>query len=123
MLVPKKSAGFTPDVNLRNVLCQMMKHAIEGIIPGFETQGRRHQKFKTGVSVALQKGLMSSNFILKKQKKTLFTNADLCNFRILIATLVFEYLSLWLTNLFYRTEESQHPISRHRFTKYRPVNL
>ena len=28
--------------------------------PGFETQGRHHQKSKTGVSVAPQKGLMSS---------------------------------------------------------------
>ena len=38
---------------------QARKHASEGIHPGFETQGRRHQKPKTGVSVAPQKGLVS----------------------------------------------------------------
>ena len=31
-----------------------------GIHPGFETQGRRHQKSKTGVSVVPQKGLVFS---------------------------------------------------------------
>ena len=37
---------------------------------GFETQGRRHQKSKTGVSVAPQKGLISSkNF--KKRRNSL----------------------------------------------------
>ena len=39
---------------------QVTKHASEGIHPGFETQGRRHQKSKTRVSVAPQKGLMLS---------------------------------------------------------------
>ena len=33
---------------------------------GFESQRRCHQKSKTGVSVASQKGLMSSNFFFKK---------------------------------------------------------
>ena len=37
---------------------QAGKHA-KGIYPGCETQGRRHQKSKTGVSVASRKGLMS----------------------------------------------------------------
>ena len=32
----------------------------QGIHPGFETQGRRHRKSKTGVSVVSQKGLLSS---------------------------------------------------------------
>ena len=32
----------------------------KGIHPGFENQARHHQKSKTGVSVALQKGLMSA---------------------------------------------------------------
>ena len=36
-----------------------------GIHPSFETYGRRHHKSKTRVSVAKQKGLMSSNFFLK----------------------------------------------------------
>ena len=38
---------------------QARKHTSKGIHPGFETQGRRHQKSKIGVSVALQKGLVS----------------------------------------------------------------
>ena len=38
--------------------------------PGFETQGRRYQKSKTGVSVAPQKGHVSSkNFRIKKKKR------------------------------------------------------
>ena len=43
-----------------------MKHASEGIHPGFETQDRQHEKSKTAVSVVPNKGLMSSNFFLKK---------------------------------------------------------
>ena len=35
---------------------------------GFETQRRRHQKSKTGVSVAPQKGLMASKKNLKKER-------------------------------------------------------
>ena len=38
---------------------------------GFETQRKHHQKSKTGISVAQQKGLMSSNFFYKKKKKRL----------------------------------------------------
>ena len=37
---------------------------------GFETKRRHHQKSKTGVSVTPQKGLMSSEFLKKKKKKT-----------------------------------------------------
>ena len=40
---------------------------MQGIYPGFETQGRRHQKSKTGVSVAPRKGLMSSKNLKKKK--------------------------------------------------------
>ena len=39
---------------------------------GFETQRRHHQKLKTGVSIAPQKGLMSSKN-LKKKKNSVFT--------------------------------------------------
>ena len=39
---------------------QARKHTSEGIHPGFETQGRCHQKSKIGVSVAPWKGPMSS---------------------------------------------------------------
>ena len=38
---------------------------MQGIHPDFETQGRHYQKSKTGVSVAPQKGHMSSNFFKK----------------------------------------------------------
>ena len=37
-----------------------MKQASKGIHIGFETQGRRHQKSKTGVLVTPQKGLIFS---------------------------------------------------------------
>ena len=57
MLTSKQSAGVAP----------------EGIHPTFETQGRRHQKSKTGVSVAPQKGLVSYKKFLKKTKKTCFS--------------------------------------------------
>ena len=57
MLTSVQSAGVKPEVNLR--MTQVTKH-VKGIHPGFETQGRRQQKSKTGVSVAPQKELMSS---------------------------------------------------------------
>ena len=45
---------------------QVTKHVSEVVYPGFETLGRPHQKSKTGVSVAPQKGLMSSKKYLWK---------------------------------------------------------
>ena len=50
-------------------LCAGEEARKRGIHPGFETQGRRHQKSKTGVSVAPQKGFMSSKFFLKNYWK------------------------------------------------------
>ena len=47
---------------------QARKHASEGIHPGFETQGRCHQKSKTGVSVALQKRTCVLQIFKKKKK-------------------------------------------------------
>ena len=44
--------------NLRNQLCAGEKACTWGIHHGFETQGRHHQKSKTGASVAPRKGLM-----------------------------------------------------------------
>ena len=44
------------------------KHISKRIHPGFETQGRCHQKSKTGLSMAQQKGLMSSKQFLKNDK-------------------------------------------------------
>ena len=60
MLDIQRSAGVTPEVNMRSPLHageQVLKSMIH---PGFETQGRHHQKSKTGVSLAPQSGLMSS---------------------------------------------------------------
>ena len=48
---------------------QATKHASKGIHSGFETQGRHHQKSKTGVSVVPEKGLMSSKYFFKKKSK------------------------------------------------------
>ena len=55
---------------------QATKHSSKGVHSGFEIQGRRHQKSKTGVSVASQKRLMSS-YNLKK-KEVIFFRCNLC---------------------------------------------
>ena len=44
---------------------QAMKNASKGNNAGFETQGRRHQKYKTGVLGAPQKGQMFSKSLKK----------------------------------------------------------
>ena len=67
MHAAKRSAGVAPEMNLRSLFCAGNEAHKEGIHPGFETQGIRHLKSKTGVSVASQKGLMSS----KNFKKSL----------------------------------------------------
>ena len=61
MLAAKRSAGVTPEVNLReHVTCMPLPSANKAANSGFETQRRHHQKSKTAVSVATQK------FFLKK---------------------------------------------------------
>ena len=67
MLAAKRSAGVAPEGNLKNPLYTSKKACKWGIHPGFETQDRGHQKSKTGVSVAPQKGptIMSSKFFFK----------------------------------------------------------
>ena len=62
MLTAKRSAGVAPEVNLRNQLETGNKACSHGIHPGFETQGRYHEKSKTRLSVAPQTGLTSSKF-------------------------------------------------------------
>ena len=62
MLAINKSAGVAPEVKLRNPLHADDKSCKQGILCGFEPQGRHHQKSKTGISAAPQKGLMSSDF-------------------------------------------------------------
>ena len=51
----KKSAGVAPEVNLRNPLHAGDEACKQEMHPGFETQGRLHQKSKSGVPVALTK--------------------------------------------------------------------
>ena len=67
IVVIKRLAGIAPEVNLRIPLHSGDEVRKLGIHPGFETQSRRRQKSKTGVSVAPQKGLMSFTFVLKKK--------------------------------------------------------
>ena len=66
MLAIKRLAGVTPDVNLKEYLsCTPLPSVNKAIHSSFETQGRHHQESKTGVSVAPQKGIMSSKIFLK----------------------------------------------------------
>ena len=60
VLFAKRSAGVTPEVNLKNPLHPGKEACEQGIYPGFETQGTWHQKSKTGVLVDPQTGLLSS---------------------------------------------------------------
>ena len=77
MLATKRSVGVTPEVNIRKrVTCTPLPCANKAALSGFEIQGRCHQKSETGVSVAPQKGLMSSkNFVKRKilNSDTLFS--------------------------------------------------
>ena len=60
-MAAKRSAGVTPEVNLRNFVTYMPLPIVNNAEhSGFETQGRHHQKSKTRASVPPQKGLMSS---------------------------------------------------------------
>ena len=55
------SAGVVLGVNLRNPLHVGNEVCKQGIHPGYETQGRRHRKSKTGVS--------KTNFLGEKKKE------------------------------------------------------
>ena len=68
MLTSIQSAGVTPEVNLR--ITQVRKHA-EGIHPGFETEGRCHQKSKNmGISGPIKRTHVLQNFKIKKDAKS-----------------------------------------------------
>ena len=61
MLAAKRSVGVAPEVNLREFVTHMPLPSVnKAAHSGFETQRRHHQKSKKGVSMAPQKGLMSS---------------------------------------------------------------
>ena len=84
MLSIKSSAGVILDVNLRNPLHTCKEAHMHGFHSGFETQDRHHQKSRTGVGMVSQKGLMSSNFFIKREKaekacyRILLLRHDLC---------------------------------------------
>ena len=59
--------GVASEVNLKNPWHTGRETCWQGVHPGFETQGRCHQKSNTGVSVAPQKGLMSLKFFKEKR--------------------------------------------------------
>ena len=61
----RRSAGVTPEINLRNPLCACEEACKQGIHPDSETLGRRHQKSKTWELMAIQKGLVSSKHFKK----------------------------------------------------------
>ena len=69
MLATKKPVGVAQDMNLLKQI--YISHTPQPCVNKtthsyFETQRRRHHKPKTVVSVAQQKGLMSSKLFLKK---------------------------------------------------------
>ena len=66
MLTSIQSAGVAPEVNLRNSWHAGDKACKRGNHPGFETQGRRHQKSKTGVLVASKKDSCPPKILKKK---------------------------------------------------------
>ena len=55
MLTNIQSAGVASEVTLRSLLHADEKARKQGIHPSYETQGRHHQKSKTGISVSPQK--------------------------------------------------------------------
>ena len=60
-MATKRSAGVAPEVNVgESVTCMPMPSANKAAHSGFKTHRRHYQQSKTGVSVALQKGLLSS---------------------------------------------------------------
>ena len=74
MLAAKRLAGVAPEVNLGEHVTYMPLSSVNKVAhSGFETQNS-----KTGVSVAPQKGLMSSkNFKKKKMSRTPLNLKDL----------------------------------------------
>ena len=59
MLAAKRSAGVAPKVNLRKcVIGTPLPSVNKAAHSGIETQRRRHQKSKTGVSVAPENNIM-----------------------------------------------------------------
>ena len=74
MVASVQSAGVTPEVNLRITTGE--KACKQGFHPSFETQGRHHQKSKTGVC-PLKKHLRPPKRI-KKEQKNLVWGSNWC---------------------------------------------
>ena len=71
MLTVKRPTGVEPEMNTEAHGGDEAHK--QGILSNFETQGRCHQKSKTGVPLAQQKGLVSS----KTQNKTKTKNKQI----------------------------------------------
>ena len=93
MLAAKKSAEVTPEVNIRE------QETHTHLSSGFETQRRRHQKTKTGVPVAPQKGLMSSNFLkMSPCTASICSSSSRSSFSLSRHCFIsFSSLSIWFT--------------------------
>ena len=65
MLAAKMSVGVTPQMNLKNPLHTGDEAHKCGIHPGFDTQGRHHQKSKTGISGPTKRTNVLQNFFIK----------------------------------------------------------
>ena len=79
ILTGKRSAGVTPEVNLKErISCIPLPSTNKAAHSGFETQRRFHQKSRTGVSVAQQKGLMSSKIFFLNNAQIIFQRYPVC---------------------------------------------
>ena len=77
MLATHRLAGVAPEVNLReHVTHTPLPSVNKAAHSGFETQSRCHPKSKTGVTVALQKGPLSSKIFKKKLIKTQYRKIE-----------------------------------------------
>ena len=66
MLAAKRSASVTPEVNLREYVTLCLGQVLNKVAHcGYETK----RKYKIGLSVALQKGLMSSKNEKNKKER------------------------------------------------------
>ena len=88
---------------------QVTKHASEGIHRDFETQGRRHQKSKTGVSVS---GPTKRTYVLQKLKKNTHKeiNKKLTAFASVVAVLLAHGVEE--RGVYARDTVHRHPVRR-----------
>ena len=75
MLATKRSAGVTPDLNLRNPLHLGDKTPKQGNPPWLWSPGQMLPEAQNGLSVAPEKGLMSSKNFFQKNKRIKVLNS------------------------------------------------